>query len=101
MQEISELYRENGVIREIRDRLIGHESPELSAAFTARREAALKRMDELGDKIESLQIKESRRIGLDAPCPCGSRIKFNKCCGINFKPDDERLKDAQGDGENG
>ena len=30
------------------------------------------------------QPESRRRVGRNAPCPCGSGKKFKKCCGLNF-----------------
>lgn len=93
MQDIREVLRdEDGrLLRELRDTLIGRESPELTAQFVARRKAAEKRLE--SGETQSMTIREARRIGRNDPCPCGSNRKFKKCCGINFKANDARLKD--------
>lgn len=33
------------------------------------------------DVMEKLNIKPSKKIGRNAPCPCGSGKKYKKCCG--------------------
>jgi uncharacterized protein YecA (UPF0149 family) len=92
MQDIRERLRsESGTIRELRDTLVGHESPELMKAFTARREALEKRIQ--SGETESATIIEARRIGRNDPCPCGSNVKFKKCCGSRLDPNDARIKD--------
>lgn len=90
MQEIREIERQpgGGVIERI-DRLIGFESDNLREAFEVRRKAALKRSEQTGNKVE---IRETRRIGRNDPCPCGSGSKFKKCCGRTLRITDERVK---------
>jgi len=88
VQEIREVRREGGVINELRDRMVGHESPELIKAFAARRDAAFDRAKKTGAKVE---VRETRGIGRNDPCPCGSGSKFKKCCGRNLIPNDGRF----------
>lgn len=33
------------------------------------------------DLIEYLSIKSNHKVGRNEPCPCGSRLKYKKCCG--------------------
>lgn len=28
--------------------------------------------------------RESRKVGRNAPCPCGSGLKYKRCCGKNL-----------------
>jgi hypothetical protein len=86
MQEIHE-YRDN---REIIDRLVGVESDELKKKFEARRAELEKRIED--GETQKATIKEHRRIGRNDPCPCGSGVKFKKCCGSRLPDDDARLK---------
>ena len=86
MQEIREFQRENGVMKELRERIVGHESPELIKAFTARREALEARL--ASGETESATVRESRRIGFEDDCPCGSKEQFRNCCG-------KRLADSE------
>lgn len=89
MQEIHEFQRENGVIRELRDRLVGHESPELIRQFTARRKALEERIE--SGITEKATVREARRIGRNDLCPCGSAAKFKECCGSRLAADDARI----------
>lgn len=91
MQEIRESRRENGVTRELIDRLVGRESPELIRKFTARREALEARLQ--SGETTNATITEARRIGRNDPCPCGSKVKFKKCCGSKLAEDDPRVND--------
>ena len=85
MQEIHEI-RGN---REIIDRLVGVESAELRKHFEVRR-AELERRIESGE-TQKASIREHRRIGRNDPCPCGSGVKFKKCCGKRLAEDDQRV----------
>jgi uncharacterized protein YecA (UPF0149 family) len=91
MQDIKELRRTRAGVHEITDRLVGLESEELQRAFGKRREAAEQRLK--SGETESLTIKETRRIGRNDPCPCGSKEKFKKCCGARLAANDDRIKD--------
>jgi hypothetical protein len=88
MQEITERMRDGSVRR---DTLVGLESAALMEAFRARRQLAEDRLQ--AGETKSLTITESRRIGRNDPCPCGSRAKFKQCCGARLAADDERVKD--------
>ena len=35
--------------------------------------------------ISDIEIKPSINIGPNMPCPCGSKIKYKKCCGANIQ----------------
>jgi DNA-binding protein Fis len=85
MQEIHETRGNQTLI----DRLVGIESDELRKQFKARR-AALEKRIETGE-TEKATIRETRRIGRNDPCPCGSGVKFKKCCGSRLPDDDERI----------
>ena len=85
MQEIQET-RGN---RTLVDRLVGMESPELLKQFEQRR-ADLQKRIESGETTKAV-VREHRRIGRNDPCPCGSNVKFKKCCGSNLPNDDERV----------
>lgn len=85
MQEIRTTERGGGLSRELIDRLVGRESPGLEEAFAKRRSAAVA-------SGKPVAIHEVRRIGRNDPCPCGSGVKFKKCCGRNLAADDTRLK---------
>lgn len=73
MQEI----RETRGCREIIDRLVGVES--LRKQFEQRRADLEKRIE--SGETQKASIREHRRIGRNDPCPCGSGVKFKKCCG--------------------
>jgi len=34
----------------------------------------------IGDKLDQLSKKETKKVGRNEPCPCGSGKKFKKCC---------------------
>ncbi len=94
MQEITKRYPpdEHGVVRELRDKLVGLESPELIHEFRARRDVLEERLK--SGEVESADICESRRIAWTDPCPCGSQNLFRECCGArlwNQDPNDERI----------
>jgi len=85
MQEIREDFGD----RQVTDRLFGFESQKLREAFAARRDAAQERLE--AGKTKSLEVKEVRRISRNDPCPCGSGVKFKKCCGKRLRTDDKRI----------
>lgn len=85
MQEIREI---RGA-REIIDRLVGTESEQLRRKFEQRR-AELEARIESGE-TQKATIRETRRIGRNDPCPCGSGMKFKKCCGSRIADDDTRV----------
>lgn len=86
MQEIHET-RGN---RTLVDRLVGMESPELLKQFEQRRADLQKRIE--SGETQKAVVKEHRRIGRNDPCPCGSGVKFKKCCGSRLDENDERIK---------
>lgn len=91
MQQIDYMENDGEIARRIRDTLVGPESEQLQSAFDSRlKEARQKLLDE---KIKELRVIESRRIGRNDPCPCGSNAKFKKCCGRNIPDDDSRFKE--------
>ncbi len=85
MQEIS--YEEGD--RTIIDRLVGRESPELKAKFDERRAELERKVQAL--EIEKARVVEHRGISRNDPCPCGSGVKFKKCCGSRLAKDDARI----------
>lgn len=90
MQEIRHENRtELGIQMEI-DRLAGEESEALSKMFGARRKAAIRKAEKTGGTVT---IREARRIRRNDPCPCGSNVKFKKCCGKRLASNDERVKE--------
>lgn len=36
---------------------------------------------DLHNRINALQLKFSQEVGRNDPCPCGSGLKYKKCCG--------------------
>lgn len=84
MQEIRWSETQGGLSRELIDRLVGRESAELESRFARRRAEALKRPGKV-------DVRETRRLGRNDPCPCGSGLKFKKCCGRNLAADDLRV----------
>ena len=64
-------------VHELVDCMIGEESEELEKEFSKRR----KRVVKLAAKGEQIESREIRNIKRNDPCPCGSNIKFKKCCG--------------------
>ena len=34
-------------------------------------------------------VNKTEKVGRNDPCPCGSGLKFKKCCGANGAEDDE------------
>jgi len=40
----------------------------------------------MGRRIQSRQKHERKKIGRNEPCPCGSGLKFKKCCLTKAKP---------------
>ena len=85
MQEIREV-RGN---REIIDRLVGLESESLKEEFERRRKELVARIE--SGETESATIKEAHRISYDDVCPCGSGMKFKRCCGKRLAADDSRI----------
>ncbi len=85
MQEILTSEQGGGLRRELIDRLVGPESSWLERAFAERRAKAVA-------SGKPAAIREVRRIGRNDPCPCGSGVKFKKCCGRNLAANDARLK---------
>lgn len=94
MQEITERYTRRSRVYEVANKLLAEGSDELHEAFAMRRLEAEKRHQQRLDAGEqsTLQITEARNIGRNDPCPCGSKIKFKKCCGSRLAVDDERVK---------
>ena len=90
MQEIREKFEQDGLIKEVMDRMTGKESEELKDAFSIRSLDVLKRHTERVEKgiKSSLTINEKRNISKNDPCPCGSNIEFQKCCGVTFSESD-------------
>lgn len=46
-----------------------------------------KKIDELADKLKEKRVNRilaNRRIGRNEKCPCGSNLKYKKCCGKNI-----------------
>lgn len=84
MQEIQWTEQQGGLSRELIDRLVARESPTLDRVFASRRAEALKRPGRV-------EIRETRRIRRNDPCPCGSGLKFKRCCGRNLAADDQRV----------
>ncbi len=35
----------------------------------------------IGRKAEMIDMKSKQKVGRNDPCPCGSGLKFKKCCG--------------------
>ncbi len=92
MQDIREYRRDaDGNMRELRDVLVGMESQQLKDRFEARRKDLEQRLE--SGETESAKIIEARRIGRNDPCPCGSNVKFKKCCGSRLPESDERIKE--------
>lgn len=88
MQEIRE-YRRNG--EEDVNRLVGAECKKLLEQFRQRREELERRLE--SGETEKATVIEHRRIGRNDPCPCGTGLKFKKCCGSRLEDSDERIKD--------
>ena len=89
MQSI-ESYREDaGLSQKLMDTLAGPESDQLSRIFGRRRKAVEKKIK----SGENVTIRETRNIGRNDPCPCGSGTKFKKCCGRNLAANDARISD--------
>ncbi len=86
MQDIREYKRDGSMLRDV---LVDMETKQLSEAFAARRKAVDDRL-ESGETVKA-EIRETRRIGRNDPCPCGSKLKFKKCCGHGFAANDERI----------
>lgn len=91
MQEI----RETRGNETITSRFVGIECKKLVDQFHARREALEKRLE--SGETEKATVIEHRRISRNDPCPCGSGVKFKKCCGSRLADDDERIADAPGE----
>lgn len=89
MQIIERTTDENGHLRTIIDKLVAREHPQLARVFDQRRVAAIAATK----PNERLKIVEARRIGRNDPCPCGSGVKFKKCCGQNLDAADERVRE--------
>ena len=94
MQEIRETIRKNRELRETLDRLTGPESLALHEAFENRRIEAFDRQTKRTEQgIESTTIiKETRNFRRNDPCPCGSGVKYKKCCGSRMATNDKRIK---------
>lgn len=76
-------------LRTLIDKLVAREHPQLGRVFDQRRAAAIAATK----PNEQLKITEARRIGRNDPCPCGSGVKFKKCCGQNLDAADERVRE--------
>jgi len=90
MQEIRETYRGHETL----DRLVGHAGRELHKQFKDRYHEAVERINaaiESGDSSARLEVHETRGIGRNDPCPCGSKEKFKRCCGKRLAANDERV----------
>ena len=85
MQEI----RETRMNRELIDRLTGVESPELMKQFEQRRAELQQRLE--SGETQKATVIEHRRISRNDPCPCGSGVKFKKCCGSRLPDSDNRV----------
>lgn len=79
----------NGVIEKCN--IVGLESPDLLQRFR-QRERDIEEKIESGE-IKSATVTTTRNIGRNDLCPCGSKIKFKKCCGSRLAKDDERIKE--------
>lgn len=92
MQSIEEHRRDaSGLVQTIKDTLVGAECKKLRAAFEQRRADLEARLESW--ETESATIRESRRIGRNDPCPCGSGDKFKKCCGSRLPDSDDRIRE--------
>lgn len=89
MQIIETTREHNGQMQTLIDKLVAREHPGLSNVFDRRRAAAIAATK----PNERLKIVEARRIGRNDPCPCGSGVKFKKCCGRNLPKNDKRVKE--------
>lgn len=89
MQIIETTREQNGQIQTLIDKLVAREHPRLASVFDQRRAAAIATTK----PNERLKIMEVRRIGRNDPCPCGSGVKFKKCCGKNLDAADKRVRD--------
>jgi preprotein translocase subunit SecA len=90
MQIIETTREQNGRLETLLSKLVANEHPGLEAEFTRRRADAERAADASGAR---LKITEARRIGRNDPCPCGSGVKFKKCCGQNLDAADERVRE--------
>lgn len=72
------------VPRGMRDRLTGNR--DAAELFTLLEGREVDDVRGIGDAVETMQRREQvqasqKRVGRNAPCPCGSRKKFKHCCG--------------------
>ena len=86
MQEIRSRDELFGLSRELLDRLTVREGSDVDGMFAKRRAEALAKA------TGRVDIREFRRIGRNDKCPCGSGVKFKKCCGRNLAADDNRVR---------
>jgi preprotein translocase subunit SecA len=89
MQIIERTIEQNGQLQTLIDKLVAREHPGLSNVFDRRRAAAIA----AAKPNERLKITEARRISRNDPCPCGSGVKFKKCCGQNLDAADKRVRE--------
>jgi len=78
--------------RTVIDRIVGRETTEFRKKLEERRAELEKKIQ--AAEVERARITEHRRIGRNDPCPCGSKVKFKKCCGARLEQNDARIKES-------
>lgn len=89
MQSIEETRRSDGIFQKLKTVTVGREGPGLRQRFDKLRNEVEQRIE--SGETESATIVEHRRIGRNDACPCGSGVKFKKCCGKRLSENDERI----------
>ncbi len=39
-----------------------------------------------GVEVQTWPTKKSNKMGRNNKCPCGSGVKYKRCCGENYQP---------------
>jgi len=86
MQQIETEQISEGLRTLVKETTVGFEGPGLANLFARKRARAFRQA-----KGGTVRVTETRRIRRNDPCPCGSGVKFKKCCGRNLKATDERI----------
>ena len=48
--------------------------------------------DDKNENVKAVTVRKEKKIGPNDPCPCGSGLKYKKCCGSPAKLAAEALK---------
>lgn len=88
MQVTERYMEENGISRKLLEQMVMREGPDTDRVFGRQRKAVQKAIE----GGETVTIREHRNIRRNDPCPCGSGVKFKKCCGRNIAASDTRIQ---------